>query len=129
MPSENWDEEYEDEEPGTAIQPYGADEGIQVVGNKVTPYRGDDFDIGQPSRAGTMDDVEVHAVQQPFNTQSLTSQLGLSAEQAENVMALISGAGTAAAVKYLGKLFGPEIAAAIGGALAAHVGKKLMKKG
>ena len=59
------------------------------------------------------------------NPSALGQQLNLSEEQALNVRSLISGMGSAAAVKYLSAHFGTELSAAFGGFAAAFISKKL----
>ena len=59
------------------------------------------------------------------NPSALGEQLNLSPQQAQNVKALIAAAGSGAGVKWLGKAFGDELAAAMGGAAAAFLAKKV----
>jgi len=58
------------------------------------------------------------------NPSALASMFSLTEGQAVNVRAAISGMGTAAAVKYLSKSFGTEIAAIIGAAASAYAARK-----
>ena len=60
-----------------------------------------------------------------LNPQKLGGLLQLQPEQAQNVKALITGAGTAASVKYLGKQIGDVPAALLGAAATAYVVKKV----
>jgi len=59
------------------------------------------------------------------NPSALGQQLNLNEEQVRNVKSVISGMGSAAAVKYLSAAFGSELAAAFGGFTAAFLSKKL----
>ena len=59
------------------------------------------------------------------NPSQLARQLNLTSEQALNVRSLVTGAGTAAAVKYLSDSIGTELAGAIGGFLTGFLAKRL----
>ena len=60
------------------------------------------------------------------NPRGVASQLNLTEAQALNVRSLITGAGSAAAVKYLGKHLGDEVAGGLGGFAAAWIAKKMI---
>jgi len=60
------------------------------------------------------------------NPGSLQGMFKLSPGQAENVRALVVGAGTAASMKYLSKHIGDELAAIAGAAVTAYAMKKLL---
>ena len=59
------------------------------------------------------------------NPGKLQSLFALTPEQARNTKALITGMGTAAAVRYLGDKFGDELSAIMGAAVSAYLSKKL----
>ena len=59
------------------------------------------------------------------NPSQLQKVFNLNEEQVVNVKALVSGAGSAAAVKYLSKHFGSELSAALGGFVSAYLSRKL----
>jgi len=59
------------------------------------------------------------------NPSAIRSQFNLSPTQAANVKALISGAGTAAAVKYLSTAFGTELSAIMGAAASAFLARRI----
>lgn len=85
--------------------------------------RGDSFDIGED----IPEDNEVPASLANINPQQLISNLNLTPEQAENVRALITGAGAGGGYKFLSKYLGDEVAGAIGGFLGAYVAKRVVK--
>jgi len=88
--------------------------------------RGDSFDVGH--------EIEQYQQPQPTSISSLMSNpkalmgmLNLDDSQAENVSAILAGAGGAAGYKWLRKYIGDELAAAAGAGLAAYITKKLLK--
>lgn len=60
------------------------------------------------------------------NPETLKTLFQLSPQQAENVRALLAGSGSALAVKLFSKHIGAELAAGIGGFLAAYASKKML---
>lgn len=60
------------------------------------------------------------------NPRGVASQLNLTEAQALNVRSLITGAGAAAAEKYLSRAIGAELAGAIGGGLGAWIARKMI---
>lgn len=60
------------------------------------------------------------------NPSQLKEMFNLSEGQALNVRSLISGAGSAAAVKYLSRHIGSELAAGVGGFVAAYIAKRML---
>jgi len=106
-------------------------QGIQVVGKSANIHRGDGFDIGaeqQTNQGGyypPSEDIQITEVIR--NPKAIMQALGLSQEQSDNVIALITAGGAGAASKYLSKMFGPIIAGMLGAGLAAYVGQKLVK--
>ena len=70
-------------------------------------------------------DVLLKLVKNPEGLQGLFQ---LSQQQSRNVIALITGGGTAASVKYFGPVVGDTLAAVIGAFLTSHIAKKVVGK-
>lgn len=60
------------------------------------------------------------------NPGALQRQFNLSPEQAQNVRAILAGAGAGLAVKYLGPIVGESIAGAIGGYFSPIIARKVL---
>lgn len=93
--------------------------------------RGDSFEVGSniesPSGAGNPLKPTGMFMELLNNPSVLSKNLHLTQKQADNIASVLTGGGAAMGYKYLSKLFGPEIASAMGAALAAHVVKRLVK--
>jgi len=61
------------------------------------------------------------------NPSQLQKMFNLNETQVRNVKSAVSGMGSAAANKYLGKLFGDELASAAGGFIAAYIARRFLK--
>lgn len=106
---------------------------LQVL-QQYSAQRGDSFDIGtsDPNATGVQ---PVSSSKQPnalgalgmLNTKELSSSLGCSEKQAENLRALIVGGGTGGIYKLLSKQIGDVPAAIAGAALSGWLVKKYLK--
>lgn len=85
--------------------------------------RGDGFDIGE--LVPQEQDMIVKIMQNPQQLQDL---LNLNEKQAENIKALVTGAGAGIASKYLAKHFGDAVAGGFGGFVGGLIANKLLGK-
>ncbi len=100
-----------------------------IIKNNITNTpirRGDGFDIGEvvTDDGDSNSDNIINIIQNP---NKLVESFGLSDKQAENVKALLIGAGTATSNKLFSKYIGDELSAVVGAAISSHVIKKIIK--
>lgn len=104
---------------------YNLDTINERVGHELIKRRGDSFDIGEITESPQEQDIIVRVLQNP---RQLADMLNVTEEQANNISAVITGAGAGLASKYLGKHFGNAVAGGFGGFLAGLVAEKIMGK-
>ena len=93
---------------------------------EVTRRRGDSFDIGE--LAETEQEPENAIIKIVQNPKQLAELLNINEAQAENIKAVITGAGAGLASKYLARHFGGAVAGAFGGFIGGLISQKLFDK-
>jgi len=85
--------------------------------------RGDSFDIGELTESPEEQDTLIRIVQNPQQLQEL---LNIDEAQAENIRAVLTGAGAGLAHKYLSKHFGDAVAGGFGGFIGGLIANKVL---
>ena len=85
--------------------------------------RGDSFDIGEFEEDNNPQDLVTSLMANP---QKLMSSFNLTAAQAENIAAIITGGAAGFGRKHLSKYIGPELAGAVSGFLGGFISKKVV---
>ena len=99
---------------------------VDIPDTRIVQRRGDSFDIGQMTPQ-TQQPTQPELIRILQNPNQLVNTLGLTPEQAENVRAIVTGAGAGVASKYLSQLIGERMAGAVGGFLGGFLSEKLLK--
>ena len=103
---------------------YDLDAIREKVGHELV-RRGDSFDIGELAKSSQEQDIIVKIMQNPSQLQEL---LNIDEAQAENIKAVLTGAGAGLASKYLAKHFGDAVAGGFGGFVGGIIAQKLLGK-
>ena len=103
---------------------YDLDTVRENISRELVRRRGDSFDIGELTQGPQEQDMIVRIMQNPTQLQDL---LNINEEQAENIRAVLVGAGAGVSTKYLSKHFGSSVAGAFGAFLSGIIADKIMK--